>query len=110
MGVRGPHGREDLSHKADVFLHTSFLNDFLIDRKDSCVYLVSKDLEERHEVLDAVEVGWDLNPSTEAVPLPPGCGFLVGLGIGEAFGDSRMCSIVCSRRFAADGRRHILQG
>ena len=69
-----------------------------------------KYLGERHGVLDAVEVQWDLEPVSEAVPLLPGCGVLVELGIGEAFGDSCMCSIVCSRHFAADGRRNILQG
>ena len=51
-----------------------------------------------------------MDPAAEAVPLPPGCGVFVELGRGEAFGDSRVCSIVCSRRFAADGRRHILPG
>ena len=55
-GVWGPHDRKDLAHRADTLLHASFLNGLFLDRKDACFYLVSKDLEERHEVLDDVEV------------------------------------------------------
>ena len=33
-------------------------------------------------VIDAVEVGWDLDPSEEAVPFPPGGGVLVNFGRG----------------------------
>ena len=67
-------------------------------------------MEERRGVLDVVDVGWDMEPSTEAVPFPPDGGVLVELGRGEAFGDSRVCSIVYSRRFTADDRSHILHG
>ena len=61
-------------------LHASFLNGFLLDYKGSREYLVREYLKECHRLLDAVEVGWDLNPSTEAVPLARGCGVLVYLG------------------------------
>ena len=67
-------------------------------------------MEERRGVLDVVDVGWDMEPSTEAVPFPPDGGVLVELGRGEAFGDSRVYIIVCSPLFAADNRRHIIQG
>ena len=101
-GVWGPHGRKVLAHRADVLLHASFQNGIFLDRKDARAYLVNKYLEERRGVLDAVEVGWYLEPAAEDVPVVPGCGVLVDLGRGEALGFSRMSSIVCSRRFAAD--------
>ena len=91
-------------------LHASFLNGFFLDRKDSRAYLVSEDLEESHGVLDALEVGWDLEPTAEAVPFPPVRGVLVNLGIGEVLSESRVCSIVRSRCFVADDRRHSLHG
>ena len=65
-------------------------------------------MKEWHGVLDAMEVEWDLEPSAESVPLPPGCGVLVDLGRGEVFGDRRVCSIVRSRCLAVHGRRHSL--
>ena len=39
-----PHGRKDLSHGADVLLYTSFLDGLVVGCKDTCAYLVSKDL------------------------------------------------------------------
>ena len=42
--VRGPHGRKDLSHGADVLLHASFVDGLVVRRQDACVDLVSKDL------------------------------------------------------------------
>ena len=94
--VWGPRGCEDLVHRADVLLHSSFLNGLLLEWKNSCVYLVSKDLKKWYEVLDATEDGWYLKPSAEALLLTPGRGVLVDIGRGEAFGDSRMCIILCS--------------
>ena len=66
-------------------------------------------MKEWHGFLDAVEVGWDLDPLVESVPLTAGCGVLVDLGRGEIFGDRHVCSIVQSRFLAAHGRRHSLQ-
>ena len=42
--VRVPHGREDLSHGADVLLYASFVDGLVVRRQDACVDLVSKDL------------------------------------------------------------------
>ena len=42
--VRGPHGREDLSHGAEVLFHTSFVGWLVVCGEDSCADLVSKDL------------------------------------------------------------------
>ena len=44
-GTFPPQGREDLDHGADEFLHTSFLNGFSLELKDSRTYLVSKYLK-----------------------------------------------------------------
>ena len=73
-------------------------------------YLVRKVLKEWHRILDTMEIGWNLKPSTEAVPLDPGCGVLVDFGIVEDFGDSCMCSIVHSRCLTAHVSRHIIHG
>ena len=42
--VRAPHGREDLSHGADVLLHTSLVDGPVVGRQDACADLVSEDL------------------------------------------------------------------
>ena len=42
--VRPPHGREDLSHRADVLLHAYFAGGIVVSRKDACVELVRKGL------------------------------------------------------------------
>ena len=42
--VRGPHGREDLSHGAEILFHTSFVYGLVVYCEDSCVDLVSEDL------------------------------------------------------------------
>ena len=42
--VRGPHGREDLSHGAEVLFHTSFVYGLVVCCKYSCADLVSEDL------------------------------------------------------------------
>ena len=39
--VRGPHGREDLSHGADVFFHASFVDGLVVGQKDGRTNLVS---------------------------------------------------------------------
>ena len=67
LGVWVPHGREDLAHRADVLLHTYFLNNLIIDCKDSCAYLVREYFKGWHRVLDAVDVGWYLEPLAESV-------------------------------------------
>ena len=85
-------------------IHALFLNGYLIDCKDTRAYLASEYLEEWNGVLDATEVGWDLDPP------PPDCGVLVDLGRGNTFGDIRVCSMVRSCRLATDCRMHILQG
>ena len=41
--VRGPHGREDLSHRADVLLHASFVDWLVVRCEDACKDLVSED-------------------------------------------------------------------
>ena len=40
--VRGPHGREDLSHGADVLLHASLVDGLVVGRLDACADLVRK--------------------------------------------------------------------
>ena len=57
-----------------------------------------------------MEVGWYLETSAEAVPLFPGCGVLVDLGIVDSFGDKCVRSIVHSHRLTVHKRRHSLQG
>ena len=42
--VRGPHGREDLSHGAEVLLHASFLDWLVVCCEDACADLVSEDM------------------------------------------------------------------
>ena len=42
--VRVPHGRENLSHGADVLLHASFVDGLVVGRKDACADLVREDL------------------------------------------------------------------
>ena len=42
--VRGPHGREDLSHGAYLLLHASLVDGLVVGRQDACAELVSKDL------------------------------------------------------------------
>ena len=42
--VRGPHGREDLSHGADVLLHASFVDGLVVGCKGARADLVSEDL------------------------------------------------------------------
>ena len=74
------------------------------------MYLVRKDLKEWNGVLDSMEVRRDQDPSEEVVQLPPVCGVLVDLGRGEAFGDSRMFSILHIRYLATHIRRQSIQG
>ena len=40
--VRGPHGREDLPHGAEVLLHASFVDWLVVRCKDAYADLVSK--------------------------------------------------------------------
>ena len=40
--VRGPHGREDLSHGADLLLHASLVDGVVVGRQDACADLVRK--------------------------------------------------------------------
>ena len=40
--VRGPHGREDLSHGADVLLHASLVDWLVVRCEDACADLVSE--------------------------------------------------------------------
>ena len=42
--VRGPHGREDLSHGVDVLLHAFFVDGIVVGCKDAGAELVSEDL------------------------------------------------------------------
>ena len=42
--VRGPHGREDLSHGEDVLLHASLVDGLVVRCQDACADLVSEDL------------------------------------------------------------------
>ena len=42
--VRGTHGREDLSHGADVLFHTSLVDGLVVGRQDACADLVSEDM------------------------------------------------------------------
>ena len=42
--VRGPHGREDLSHRADVLLHTSLVDRLVVSCQDACADLVREDM------------------------------------------------------------------
>ena len=42
--VRGPHGREDLSHGAEVLFNTLFVYGLVVCCEDSCADLVSEDL------------------------------------------------------------------
>ena len=44
LWVRGPHGRGDLSHGADVLFHASFVDWLVVGFKDACADLVSEDL------------------------------------------------------------------
>ena len=44
LWVRGPHGREDLSHGAEVLFHTLFVYDLVLCCEYSCADLVSEDL------------------------------------------------------------------
>ena len=40
--VWGPHGCEDMSHGAYLFLHASFFNRLVVGCKDACADLVSE--------------------------------------------------------------------
>ena len=71
--VRGPHGRKDLSHGAEVLLHASFVDWLVVCCKDACADLVSEGLSEWDLVLDVLEVVWDVQPCAEGVPLFPRC-------------------------------------
>ena len=42
--VRGPYGREDLSHGVEVLLHASFVDWLVVFCEDACADLVSEDL------------------------------------------------------------------
>ena len=42
--VRGPHGREDLSHVADVLFHASLVDGLVVRHQDACADPVSEDL------------------------------------------------------------------
>ena len=42
--VRGLHGREDLSHGAELLLHALFVDWLVVQCEDACVDLVSEDL------------------------------------------------------------------
>ena len=42
--VRGPHGREDLSHGAGVLLHASLVDGLVVSCQDACADLVSEDM------------------------------------------------------------------
>ena len=40
--VRGPHGRKDMSHGADVLFHTFFVDGIVVGRKDAHADLVGE--------------------------------------------------------------------
>ena len=42
--VRGPHGRKDLSHGAEVLIHALIVNWLVVRCEDACADLVSDDL------------------------------------------------------------------
>ena len=43
-GFRGPHGREDLSHGAEVLFHALFVDGIVVCCEDACADLVSEGL------------------------------------------------------------------
>ena len=55
-------------------------------------------------VIDAMEVGQDLEKVSKYVSLALGSGVLVDLGVGETLGESRVCRIIC-RNFLSDHGR-----
>ena len=61
-------------------------------------------------VLDALKVGWDVQPCTSCVPLFPRCVVFAQSGSGEAFSDCFVGSMLCTFGVTPDVRRDSRQG
>ena len=67
----------------------------------------SENLEEVNGVFNVIEVGGDLQPAAEVLPLAPGGGVFLEDGCGEPLGDCLLCSMLVSCSLHADGRGGI---
>ena len=57
---------------------------------------LSENLEEGNGVLNVLEVGGDLEPTAEALPLEPGDGVFIEDGNREPLGDCLLCKLIVS--------------
>ena len=92
--VVGPHGCEDLTDLAEVFLYRSLLDTLPLRGKKAGTDALGEKLEEGNGVLNVLEVGGDFHPAAETPPLAPGGGIFLGDGGREPLGDCLLCSMV----------------
>ena len=79
-------------------------------RQKAGTEVLSKNLEERNGVLNVFEVGGNLKPAAEALPLAPGEGVFLEDGCEEPIGDCLLCSMVFRCFLHPDGRQSRHQG
>ena len=104
LGVVGTHKCEYFTNRAEILLDITLLDRLPLRRQKASTYALGENMEERNGVLNVLEVGGDLQPATEVLPLAPGSGVFIEDGSGETFGDCLLCIIVVSCCLHADGR------
>ena len=109
-GVVVPHSCEDLANQPNVLFHKPILDRSPCGWQDSGTDTLDDDLEERDGIRYALEIGRDVQPTAECVPLGPvGELLLVDCG-GEIFSEGLLCGMEVSCCLHADGRGSSRQG
>ena len=76
-GVVGSHGCEYFSNRAQVLLDQPLLDRLPLRGQKAGTDALGGNLEEGNGVLNLLEVGGDLDPAAEALPLAPGGGVFI---------------------------------
>ena len=108
-GVVGPHGCKYLTNLAGELLDRLLLDGLPLRGSKAGMDALGENLEERNRVLNVFEVGGDLQPAAEVLPLAPGGGVFLEDVFGETLGDCLLCIMVVRFRLHTDGRGNRLQ-
>ena len=76
-GVAVPHGCIYMPYGMKVLFYGPLLDRDLAGFQKSGVHALGKNLEERGEIPDTLELGWDSKTFSELAPLAPGSGFFL---------------------------------
>ena len=110
LGVVCPHRCKDLTNRAEVLLNRSLLDRLPLHGQKARTDVLGENLEEGNGVLNIFEVGGDLHPAAEAMPLAQGSGVFLEDGCREPLGDCLLCSTVVTCCLHPDSRGGRRQG